>query len=175
MISVSDFLFIYYDKGTFIINRNQFSASVSLDQEQPLDRPIKQFNSFIRYNNYDIAIFDLDDYLKSSFKVESINSTRLSIISKLSLFSSNLKDILIERLFCNNSNLTDEYIAFSITSNSEITPSPISRFKLLSKVLIPKQRENGILSCSFHNSKIEYFIDLESFIYRILEQQEDNL
>ena len=175
MTSVSDFLFIYYKKGNFIINRSQFSASVGFDGEQMLDYPTRYVKSYIRYDSTDILSLDLDSFLKDHFKVSSINSSKISIISNLDIFSKNVRSLLENRIFTKNGNLSKNFVSFSITSSAEITNSSLERFKLLSNILIPHLGKRGILSCSFRGDQIEYFIDLETFLLTTIGQQEEEI
>ncbi len=171
MILANDFLYIYYKEQNIVINRSQFSGSISLIGEKKLANKYSYFVSSVTYNEKNIIVFDLDNYFSDNYRTESVNDTKLAIISRIDILEKSAIDKLYRDCFTYNSNLATDYIAFSLTSNSEIKNSPVMKFRLLSQTLNSHLRSKGLLATSFIESRIEYFIDLNHLLsYNLLNE-----
>jgi len=129
-----DFLFIHYKYKDFIIDRKQFSRSVSFNSLETLDLGKQHLSHIIEYGKESILNFDLDEYLLKTFKVEIDSQTKLCIISNLDQLSDSTVELLNPILNRCNKDVSKSAISFSITSRSEIKKYDLDKFKKLSKI-----------------------------------------
>lgn len=165
-----DFLFIHYKCKDFIIDRKQFSRSVSFNSLEKIDFGQKYLSHIIKYSNESILNFDLDEYLLETFKIEIDSPTKLCIITNLDQLSDQTRKILNPILKKCHKEISKDAISFSITSKSEIKKYEVEKFKKLSKIYSEPFAEKGILSCFFNNDRIQYFIDIDKFLFNSITE-----
>ena len=163
--SINDFLFIHYKHKDVIINRKQFSRSVSFNSLQTLEFENKYLLDVIEYGQEKILNFDLDRYLTQTFKVEMESPTKLCIIANLDQLQDSTAEVIKPLLFNCPEEIEKNAISFSISSRSEIKKYDLDEFKELSKVYNEPFKKKGILSCFFNGDRIQYFIDIDKILY----------
>ena len=170
-VDKQDFLLLNYSDMDFIVNRNQFSGSTSLDRVTQIESPFEFFNSTFRFNDQQILLFDCDAFLQREYACRSRGSSRLCLLMGMENFTDNGRP-RIEAHIASNEDLSREFLGLIITSHSEIAELEIEGL-WLSPSGIRKHLEGfGLNGCRFPgDDRIQYFIDLETIIINTLERK----
>ncbi len=159
-----DFLLLNYANMDFIVNRNQFSGSTSIDEFRKIDSPMHYIDSIFTFNNQKVLLFDCDSFLREVYNCDNENSSQLCLLMRLENFSEKIKPV-VEKLLVKSKVVSNEYFGLIITSHSEIKKLKIDDIYLSPQGIRRHLKKNGLHGCRFPGEdRIQYFIDLEIII-----------
>lgn len=164
-----DFLILTYETIGFIINRNQFSASLFLDQSRPIRSNAKYIGEIIEYNDENVLVFDCDAYLQDLFEYEEKSSVHLALISDTAGFSEKNRRLFQKLTAKSNGLLSSRYLALKVGNQAGMKKIPFAELKPIPDILHGCLNREGILGCRFMDEKsIQFFIDIEDIVFHIL-------
>ena len=161
-----DFLSVEHRQVGFLINRDQFFASVYLeDYESYSGKELcPEFCAgTMNFRNEKILVYELDKKLGSLFRDEPREGLKIALISELSQFSEKTVERIKTLIGHTDPDASSDYIAFRIGSQAEIKTIPLNEIKLVPNRLRSRLNEHGILGCRFSGElEIYFFIDIDT-------------
>ncbi len=166
--SAQDFLVMESGDLTFLVNRNQFSSSLYIENCNPREKKIRYSFDTINYGGKTILLLDFFSHLQSLFNYRSTESAHLALVVPVSDLSRKVSDII--HSLKGNGEISKEYIALRVSSQSSIEHIHISSLRPLPRLLREIGLNGGILGLRFVSTQhVQYFIDLDEMIARMLE------
>ncbi len=175
MKSIQDFLLVKHGAAGFLINREQFHASLYLQDLKPLEPAVDQeahqycFGT-IDFRDEQVLVYDLNRRLGELFHLEEDEGLSIALVADVSSFSDRARQRFQEMVTIKapEANLTT--VAYRIGSQAEIKSLPLSQVKLVPKGLKELLRRKGVYGCRFtEDSEIYYFVDIEILSFGLLE------
>lgn len=163
-----DYLIIHYNQKEFLINRSQFSSSISYHSQEELINSNEYYNDYILFGTTKIINFNLDKYLIDTFKADSDNSVKISIISESKQLSDQSQKLIFSKLKNNSKNISDSFIAITISSKAKIIQKSSNEHKSLTKVISHHLIKEGVDGCQFSNNIIQFYLNLDKIIFNTL-------
>ncbi|MDM8523238.1 hypothetical protein QUF80_07695 [Desulfococcaceae bacterium HSG8] len=166
-----EFLILNCTEMDFIINRNQFFASIVLEETVKYKSQARHFSSLMKYHEQTLPVFDFNAFLKDTFGsgIESIFN--IALISDITLFSEGNQSAYRNLILKENTELSSEYLALKVNVQAEIKRVPLSEIRLIPSGLRAKLNKEGILGCRFPlKNNIQYFVDIETIIFKCIEE-----
>jgi len=155
----------------FLINRNQFSASTSINETHKIKSKIPYLNSFTWFNNERLLLFDFKQYLIDKFKGTPQSDSQLCLIMNQQDFTPDAWK-LIGKLLSKDSRLSQSYLGLIVPSHAEIHEISLSEIKINPDGIDSLMTRNGIYGCRFsEETRIQYFIDLENHLNKGIKQK----
>lgn len=163
-----DFLSVEHETVGFLINRDQFFASVYLESVDPLPpgQPVPAFCSgTMLFRQETLLVYELDRELEGLFKAGEREGLKIALIADIRGFRETARrrlEGLIEEAAPAASRST---VAFRIGSQAEIRKVPLSHIRLVPRILRPYLRGYGLYGCRFEGDlDIYFYIDIEEII-----------
>ena len=164
--SGQDFLLVEHEQVGFLINRDQFFASVYLEEIEPFsgDGLCPEYCAgTMVFRNEKIAVFELDNKLRDLFDAEPRKGLKIALISDLSGFGADTGKIFREMIGNADPEASLDLIAFRIGSQAGIRRIDLEEIKLIPGRMRRNMTEKGILGCRFEGLlDIYFFIDIET-------------
>jgi len=175
MISEIDFLLVEHESCSFLINKEQVTASLVPGKVGDVASNLTYVAGFIRFKHEKVLLFDLEGSLHQVFHLESRSCSHLCLVSKIESFSPVSKKLfaLLARGKTGR-NFSPEYVAFKVQSGASIKRVSFNSLKLIPSCVRKAQEKAGILALCFEeepnkgNSKIKYLIDIEKILFNRL-------
>lgn len=169
LVNKHDFLSVEHEHAGFLINRDQFFASVYLDQCTPYSGGEicpEYFAGTMVFRNEKIIVYEMDKKLGDLFQVPPQPGLKIALISEVSNFNKNTVKRFNELIKSTEPDASTDYIAFRIGSQAEIKKINFDEIKMIPQLLRPRLTKRGILGCRFTNKKgIYFFVDIESISF----------
>jgi hypothetical protein len=166
-----NFLLIRYDNMDFLIDRNQFSGSTSLDELFPVRSGFPYLNYWGWYNRERLLMFDMNRYLTDLFQCRQLGGACLCLIMRIQDFQQQGQDFL-KSLLKQSEKLSQNYFGLIISSQAEIQSLSLTEFFLSPQGIRSLLEKRGVYGCRFPEEEhIQFFIDLQKYLFYALEPQ----
>ncbi len=168
-LNAHDFLSVEHENVGFLINRDQFFASVYLDNIVPY-----QGNEIcpeycagtMMFRHEKLVVYELDTLLGELFQAEPQEGLKIALVSDVSMFNKITGNKIRTVIANTDPEASTDYLAFRIGSQSEIIKVDFSEIKLLPGRLRKRLNDKGILGCRFRgNLGAYFFIDIDTVIF----------
>lgn len=167
-----DFLTLTYVGMDFLVNYDQISASLFLDDTAPLASHNRYFQEQMSYYEECVPVFDLDLVLQESFGCKLGSLVKFVLLIECAACSAAHQAMYQEQILRSHPELSTTYIAFKVSSHAQITTIALVELDLLPANLRQKQTANGILGLRFPpEGGIQYFLDLETLMFNRLRNE----
>lgn len=168
-----EFLILDYSETGFIINRNQFSASILIEEEVQFASQINYLSSLIEYDGQTLPVFDFNAFINHTFNCNAESFFNIAIICNINLFSEENRSVYEEIVLRQNAEFSPAYIAFKVSAYAAIKHLPLSEIRFIPPVLKARLNTEGVLGCRFPSENmIQYFVDIETMIFKCIECQQ---
>jgi len=170
--NLHEFLILNWLDIDIIINRNQFFASVFLEEVDKYSSHAEYFSSLMKYHGDTLPVFDFNAFLKDTFR-SGINSMfNIALICNVSLFSEENQTVYRNDILKENTDFSKDYLALKVTVQAGIKRVPLSEIRLIPLGLREKLHNEGFLGCRFTiENNIQYFVDIESIIFKSMQKK----
>jgi len=166
--SAQDFLVMECGGLSFLVNRNQFDSSLYIQNGTPEGEKTRYAFDTIDYGGKTLLLLDFFSHLQLLFNYRSTESAHLALVVSVSDLSRKVSDII--HSLKGNGEISKEYIALRVTSQSSIEHIQISSLRPLPRLLREIGLDGGILGLRFvATHQVQYFIDLDKMIARMME------
>ena len=162
-----EFLILNCVDMDFIINRNQFFASIFLEESAINKSYARYFSSQMIYHGQTLAVFDFNKFLKDTFGSGIISMYNIALICDISLFSESNQSVYRKHILKKNTDLSSEYLALKLNVQARIKHIPLSEIRLIPSGIKEKLKKEGILGCRFKHN-IQFFVDIETIIFKCM-------
>ncbi|MBN2656044.1 MAG: hypothetical protein JXR86_03220 [Spirochaetales bacterium] len=164
-----DFLQLHYDSLDFLVDRNQFSGSTTLDGIYALKSSRPYLEHWSWYNNEKVLLFDMNSCLKNLFHCGQRGNTQLALIMEPEDFSDAARNFLL-RLLGRTGSLSSRYMGMIVSSQAEIRTMDLGEFNLLPPGVAQLFTKRGLYGCRFpREERIQFFVDLQKIFFYSLE------
>jgi hypothetical protein len=164
-----DFLVADYGSVSFLIRRAQCRASVFLEATQPLDHPDVYLAASMNYQGAEVAVFDLDAWLRDTFGLPPSRELPLALITDVSVFGPANRELFQvwarghDRVPC------DTHVAFRLASALEMARLEAGRLRPPPPSMRSRLLGAGILGCRFASiGSLQYSLDVEAILSKAL-------
>ncbi len=169
-----DFLLVEQGAAGFLINREQFYASLYLQDLKPLtgtdDDSRRYCAGTIDFRDEQILVYDLDRRLGELFQLEADPGLSIALVADVSAFSEKARQQFREMAEIKAPEVSRNTVAYRIGSRAEIKNLPLSQVKLIPAGLKELLRSKGVYGCRFGQEiQIYYFVDIEKLSFGLLE------
>jgi hypothetical protein len=169
-----EFLVLSWIEMDFIINRNQFSASVFLQEEMKYQEDARYFSSLMTYNGQTLPVFNFNAFLTDTFRSGIHSNFNIALICDISLFSRANQSSYRKHFLKNNTDISSQFLAVKVSVHAGMNHVPLSEINLIPPGLRGKLNNEGILGCRFTNkNNIQYFVDIETIIFKCIREKGD--
>jgi len=163
---VHDFLQISYQGISFLVNRGQFSFSMFLEDERPVNSKLRYFDGILEYNQEQLLSFNLDSYLKDVFVCSGTHKVQLVLIAGTHLFSTRSRKIITRLTSKAKIDLSSKFLALKVANESEIQSISLQEIYPLPRRLREYEASNGVLGVRFpQTTHVQYFVDVERLVF----------
>lgn len=165
-----DFLQLHYETLDFLVDRNQFSGSTTLDGIYDLKKGQPYLENWSWYNGEKVLLFDMNSCLKNLFRCGQSGQTQLALIMEPEDFSESARKFLLMLLGRTNG-LSSRYMGMIVSSQAEIRTMDLGEFNLLPPGVAHLFTKRGLYGCRFpREERIQFFVDLQKFFFYSLEK-----
>lgn len=163
---IHDFLQVSYPDISFLVNRGQFSFSMFLEDERPVNTKFRYIDGILEYKQERLLAFNLDSYLKEVFACSGTHKVQLVLIAGTHLFSTRSRKIMTHLTSHAKIDLSDNYIALKVANESEIQSISLQEIFPLPRRLQEYEASNGVLGVRFPREEhAQYFVDVERLVF----------
>lgn len=164
-----DFLQLHYKSMDFLVDRNQFSGSTTLDGMYSMKSTQPYLENWSWYNNEKVLLFDMNGCLKNLFRCSQTGDSQLALIMEPGDFSPTARHYLL-RLLDRTKGLSSRYMGMIVSSQAEIRTMELGEFNLLPSGVASLLSKRGLYGCRFpREERIQFFVDLQKFFFYSLE------
>jgi len=166
---IHDFLLLRYQDMDFLVDRNQFSASTSIETIYPVSKSLPYWGHWAWYNEQRLLLFDMNQYLKDLYHCRQSGNARLCLIIKTEDFIPQARH-MITRLLRNSSKLSQQHLGIIVNSQAEIHTLNLKEIYLSPSSVRDFLSCRGFYGCRFpENQRIQYLVDLQKYVLYTLE------
>lgn len=164
-----DFLAVEHRDIGFLINRDQFFASVYLEEIDPLPEPetVPAYCAgTMIFRQETLLLFTLDKKLGDLFDNQVEDGLSIALIADVGAFSEEHRQNFLDMVEEAAPEASKEMIAFRIGSQAEIKSIPLHHIRMIPETLRAFLRDRGILGCRFSGNRDIYFlVDIETITF----------
>jgi hypothetical protein len=169
MTSSHDFLCIRHPRIGFLINRDQFFASVYLQQIDPLSAQVGQsayWGGTMDFRQESLLVYRLDERLGDLFGDEPHDGLKIALIADTRVFHPENRQAFEAVAEAVVPMVSRDMVAFRIGSQAEIRHIPLPEIRRIPPSLRDALFRQGILGCSFPDrNEAFFFIDIETILF----------
>lgn len=150
-----------FEETHILINRTQCATSVyAADVEERSERP-PFYREVIHLSGFTLSLFDLQSYLKSTFRLASPTPARLVLILPLDRIHEETAEML------RNGPLHDverDQLAIRVSSETEMRSIEISQLRPLGVTMRRRLVEHGVVAVHPEERSFGFLIDLDAVV-----------
>lgn len=168
-IPAHDFLAVEHNDIGFLINRDQFFASMYLEKMDAFpgaEGPPDYCIGTMVFRQETLLVYNLDTRLGDLFSTGEQEGLKIALISDINVFSAKNRQKFLKTVGKAAPDASREMIAFRIGSLAEIKSIPLPQVRLVPGRLRAFLGDRGILGCRFSGAKDIYFmVDIETITF----------
>jgi hypothetical protein len=163
-----DFLIMTYEESDFLISRNQFSASTSLNEFGSIKSRNPYLSKYVEYNEEKMLLCDLNGFIKDKYEINEIGSSQVCLVIRIEdTFPQYGK--VFRKLLGQNKRFSQSAIGILITSQAEIHQLPLHELNLNPPGVDSLLQDYALSGSRFvEEERIQYFIHLQKCLVNIL-------
>jgi len=171
-----DFLAVDHEELGFLINRDQFFASVYLETVDPFPEsqaPPEFYAGTMVFRQDTLLVYTLDDKLGNLFGTCPQKGLKIALITDTTTFSEEHRRRFLDMVEKAAPDASREMIAFRIGSQAEIKGVPLHHIRLIPGALRMFLRKKGVLGCRFSETgNMSFLVDIETITYESIGNDE---
>ena len=160
------FVILKYPEMNLLINECQLSAGIRLEAERRISGIPDFIETVILFNDMNIAVLDLANYLKKNYGLLTEAEESTAFIIDLRQFRGSTIEIVTKVLKKNDEiDKPLRYLAVKVNNAMESTYVSLEEIKLLPNLVRERCSDYGVIGTCFHKEKGNcYLVDLNNLI-----------